>query len=73
MKPMAIAGLVLIALGVAGLALGRISYTTEKKVLDIGPVTASVDEKHTINFPDIAGIVVIIAGAGLLLFSRRAA
>ena len=46
MKPLAIAGLVLIGLEIAGLVLGQFSYTTEKTVIDVGPITASVDEKH---------------------------
>lgn len=66
MKPLAIVGLVLIGLGIAGLVFGRFSYTTDKKVLDVGPLTASVAEKHNIDVPDIAGIGAIIAGA--LLF-----
>ena len=50
--------------------LGRFSYTTEKKVIDLGPITASVDEKHNIDIPDVAGIAVILVG-GLLLYLGR--
>ena len=67
MKPLAVAGLLLIVVGIAGLALGRFSYTTEKKVIDLGPITASVDEKHSVDIPDMAGIGVILVG-GLLLY-----
>ena len=59
MKPLAVAGLLLIVVGIAGLALGRFSYTTEKKVIDLGPITASVDEKHNIDIPDVAGIAAL--------------
>ena len=71
MKPLAIAGLMLIVLGVVGLGLGRFSYTTEKKVIDIGPLQASVAEQHNVNFPDIAGVGAIIAGALLVFLGRR--
>jgi hypothetical protein len=71
MKPLAIAGLVLVALGGAGLVFGRFSYTTEKKVIDVGPVTASVAKQHNVDVPDIAGIGAIIAGTLLVFFSRR--
>jgi xanthosine utilization system XapX-like protein len=64
------AGLVLIGLGIAGLLLGRFSYTTQKNVIDVGPITASVDEKHSVDVPDIAGISAILAG-GLLIFLGR--
>jgi len=70
MKPLALAGLLLIVVGIAGLALGRFSYTTEKTVIDLGPITASIDEKHNIDIPDIAGIGAILVG-GLLLYLGR--
>ncbi len=73
MKPIAIVGLLLIALGGAGLLFGRFSYTTEKKVIDLGPVTASVSEQHNVTVPDIAGIGFLVAGVVLLVFSRRSA
>lgn len=71
MKPLAIAGVVLIGLGIAGLALGRFSYTTEKAVIDVGPIKATVDERHSIAIPDIAGIAAILAGGLLVFLSRR--
>ncbi len=73
MKPMAMAGLALIALGVVGLAYGRFSYTTQEKVLDVGPITATVGEQHHVDIPDIAGIGAIVVGGLLVFFSRRAA
>ena len=62
-----------IGLGGAGLLFGRFSYTTEKKVIYLGPVTASVSEQHSVTVPDIAGIGFLVAGVVLLVFSRRSA
>ena len=73
MKPLALAGLVLLLLGVAGLAVGRFSYMTERKVVDLGPIKASVTEQHSVDIPDIAGIAAMVAGAVLLFMSRRSA
>ena len=73
MKPLAVLGLVLIVLGLAGLVLGHISFITEKKVLDVGPVTASVSEEHRIAIPDISGIVALGVGVVLLVTSMRRA
>ena len=72
MKPLAIAGLVLVALGVAALVLGRFSYTTDRKVMDVGPVTASVAQQHHVDIPAIAGISAIVVGGLLVFLSRRA-
>jgi len=71
MRPLAIVGLVLIGLGIAGLVLGQFSYTTEKTVFGVGPITASVDEKHSVDVPEMAGIAAILAGALLIYLGRR--
>jgi hypothetical protein len=57
--------------GIAGLVVGRFSYTTEEKVLDVGPLQATAEKEHSIHIPDIAGIVAVIAGGVLVVASRR--
>lgn len=71
MKPLAIVGLVLIALGIAGLILGRFSYTTQEKVLELGPLVATAEKEHSFNVPDIAAIAAMLAGGFLVLVARR--
>jgi xanthosine utilization system XapX-like protein len=71
MRPLAIIGLLLILLGIAGLVVGHFSITTERKVVDLGPLTASVDERHNIYVPDIAGVVAVAAGLIVVVTSRR--
>ena len=73
MKPVAIIGIVLIVLGVAGLVLGRFTYTTEEKVLDVGPLEATAEKEHSVAIPDIAGIAAILAGGFLVFVGRRRA
>ena len=63
----------MLGLGIAGLLLGRFSYTTQKNVIDVGPITASVDEKHNVDIPDIAGIAAILAGGMLIYLGRKTA
>jgi hypothetical protein len=71
MKPLAIVGVLLIILGIAGLVVPRFSYTTEEKVLEVGPIVATAEKEHSIRVPDIAGIVAVIAGGVLVIASRR--
>lgn len=71
MKPLTIVGVLLIAAGIAGLALGRFSYVTETKVMNLGPLTASVDEVHSVAIPDIAGVAAIAVGLVLIVLARR--
>ena len=71
MKPLALLGAVVLLLGIAALAFGRFSYTTEKQVVAVGPLTASVAEQHHVALPDIAGFGMIVVGGLLVLASRR--
>ena len=73
MRPLAILGVVLIVLGIAGLVMGRFSYTTEEKVIDLGPLQATAQKEHSIAIPDIAGIAAIVAGGFLVFVGRRRA
>jgi hypothetical protein len=73
MKPVAIIGIVLIVLGIAGLVVGRISYTTTEKVLDVGPLQATAEKEHSVAIPDIASIAAILAGGFLVFLGRRRA
>lgn len=71
MKSLAMVGVILILLGLAGLVFGRFSYMTDKKVIDVGPVTATVGEEHHVDVPDIAGVVAVVAGTLLVFAGRR--
>jgi hypothetical protein len=73
MKPLAILGIVLIVLGIAGLVVPRFTYTTEEKVLDVGPLEATAEKEHSVAIPDIAGIIAVLAGGFLVFMGRRRA
>ena len=73
MKGMAVAGIVLILIGVVGFAVGRFSYTTDKTVLDIGSMQLSASEKHSVPIPDIAAGIAIVAGLVLVVMGSRKA
>ena len=72
MKPMVLVGVVLIALGVAGLAIDHISFTEKRTVIDAGPLKVTADEQRIIPIPTIAGIIAVVAGVGLLFLGRQA-
>ena len=71
MKVLTIFGEVLIALGVIALVYQGVTYTTEKKVIDIGPIQGSVEEKNTIPLPPILGVTAVIAGTAILLVGAK--
>lgn len=64
-------GIILIVLGVIGLAWGGISWTNEKKVVDIGSLEITSKEHERIPLPPVAGAVLLVVGAGLLVAGSR--
>ena len=71
MKPMAIAGIVLIVLGLAALALGGFSYTTRETVVDLGPLQATAERERRFPLPPVAGIAAVAGGIALLVVGSR--
>lgn len=72
MKPLTIVGLLLIVLGVVGLAVDNISFTERRTVLDIGALKVTADEQRTIPIPSIAGVAAVVVGLALVFAARRA-
>ena len=64
-------GIILIALGLFGLAWGGFMYTTREKVVDIGPIHATREKTHNVPLPPIAGAVALIGGIVLLVARRK--
>ena len=66
-----ILGVILIVLGLTGLVWGGITYTTQEKVLDIGPIHASRETTHSVPLPPIAGALAFVGGIALLVTGRK--
>jgi hypothetical protein len=71
MKMASLVGIVLIVLGVVGLALGGFSYTKREKVVDIGPIEATAERHERIPISPIAGGIALAAGVVLLIAGNR--
>jgi hypothetical protein len=73
MKPIAMLGVILIVLGVAGLFFGHIGWTETKPVLKLGPLQVNSQEDHSIWIPTVAGLAAVMAGVGLVFAGKRSA
>ncbi len=71
MKPLSIAGITLIVLGLVALVYGGITYTSRETVVDIGPIQATADRERTFPLPPVAGIVAVVGGIALLVGGVR--
>jgi drug/metabolite transporter (DMT)-like permease len=73
MRPAVVVGILLIIVGVVGLAFGGFSFTHKEKVLDVGPIQASADKKESLPVPPLLGALAIVGGVVLLASSARRA
>jgi hypothetical protein len=71
MKPATMIGIVLVVLSIVGFAMGGISFTHQKKDVDLGPVQISHDKKETLPISPILSTVALIAGIGLVVVGAR--
>jgi hypothetical protein len=73
MKPIAILGVVLIVLGIAGLFISHVSWTETKPLVDLGPLQVNSQEDHTVWIPTVAAVMAVLAGLGLVFAGKRSA
>ncbi len=66
MKPVLLAGIALILLGIVALSYNRITYTTKEKIVDIGPIEATAEKQKSIPLPPLLGGLALAAGIGLV-------
>jgi hypothetical protein len=66
-----VVGIVLIILGIISLGYQGFTYTTRKKVVDIGPIQATKKENHTVPLPPILGVIALAGGVVVLAAGRR--
>ena len=71
MKPITIIGVILIVLGVVALAYQGITYTTNEKVVDLGPLKVEAKREKTIPLPPVLGALALVGGIVLVIAGSR--
>ncbi len=71
MKAATIVGILLIILGIAGFAMGGVSFTHEKKDVDMGPVQIGHEKKETLPISPVLSTLALVAGVGLVVVGAR--
>jgi len=64
-------GVVLLIVGLAGLAWPVITYTKTEKVVDIGPIEVTADREKHLPVPPIAGGLAAVAGVVIIVTGSR--
>lgn len=65
------AGIVLIIIGLVITVITGISFFTKEKVVDLGQVEVTKNEKHTATWSPLWGVGVMVIGGALVLFGKR--
>jgi uncharacterized iron-regulated membrane protein len=71
MRPTTVFGVLLIILGVAMLVTGGYSYEKRDKVLDAGPLHATVTHDRRVSIPPVVSGIVLAAGVALLFVGNK--
>ena len=68
---MRLAGIILIVLGIIGLAYGGITYTRRRDTVSIGPLSATIQQRETWPISPVIGALAVVAGIGLFVAGGR--
>ncbi|WP_263385291.1 DUF3185 domain-containing protein [Granulicella arctica] len=71
MKAATVVGILLILLGIVGFAVGGITFTHEKKDVDLGPIQVGHEQKSTVPISPILSTAALIAGVGLVVVGTK--
>ena len=64
-------GIIVLALGILMTVFTGFSYVTKEKVVDVGPLEINKEEHHPVYWSPITGIVLVVAGIGVIALSGR--
>ena len=71
MQTLLIIGLILVALGIAALAVPTVTFFTTERVADVGYFTIDMSKPHTIVFNPIVGGIALAIGLVLTVLGLR--
>jgi hypothetical protein len=71
MRPTAVAGALLIVLGLVALVYQGITYTSHETVIDLGPLHVNADRQKTLPLTPALGIGAVVGGVVLIIVGLR--
>jgi hypothetical protein len=64
-------GQIIIIIGVIMTIVAGFELTSRKKVVDIGRIEITAQEKHVFDWSPVLGLSVLAVGAGIFLFAKK--
>jgi hypothetical protein len=71
MKPVFLAGIVLVVLGALALAYQGFNYTRREHVMDVGPMHVTTETQNRVPIPPILGGLALVGGIALLVVGSK--
>jgi hypothetical protein len=71
MRTTTLLAIILIALGVVAFGYQGITYTTQEKVVDLGPLQMTAEKTKTFPLPPIVGAIALVGGIVLLVMGGK--
>lgn len=71
MKMASIVGVLLIVLGIVSLVFQGIPYTTQRNVVNLGPIHATEEERKQIPLPPVLGGIALVGGITLVVVGSK--
>jgi hypothetical protein len=65
-------GIVIFGIGLLMTVFTFFSYVTKEKVVDLGSLEINADKTHNVFWSPYLGIVVMVVGAGIFIYSAKA-
>jgi uncharacterized membrane protein YidH (DUF202 family) len=69
---MKLTGIALIVVGILMMAYTGFNFTTTEKVVDLGSVKINKEKEHTVQWPPVVGLVLVVGGVVVLASGARA-
>jgi uncharacterized membrane protein len=71
MKMASIVGVLLIVLGIVSLVFQGIPYTTQRNVVNLGPILATEEVRKQIPLPPVLGGIALVGGITLVVVGSK--
>lgn len=71
MRTTTLLAIMLIALGVVAFGYQGITYKSQEKVVDLGPLQMTAETTKTLPLPPIVGAIALVGGIVLLVMGRK--
>lgn len=64
-------GIVLVVIGIIMIVYTGFNFVTKEKVVDLGPIEINKEKNNTVQWPPVAGIILIVGGIVVIVLDKR--